>query len=356
MGHGCVMIQHNKPWITQEDRDAVQAVLNSSWIAQGREVELLEEEFSRFYGGGGACALSSGTASLFLALKALGIKVGAKVAIPTYACSALLNSIYMAGGIPQIVDVLPNTFCISADALAQQAPNADYVIAIHTFGAEADIEALSHSKHKLIEDCCHSLGGVGCKGPLGIASDAAVFSFYATKIITGGQGGMLWAKDKTVSERVKDYREFDCRNKYEPRFNFQMTDFQAAMIRSQMKRLQIIREKRQRIAKAYLRALPGGLQTQRGLADTGQIPYRFVVLTPDIKSREAFRMHLTKEKVGCSVPIERYELLHRYLNEDAKHFPNAEHIVDTSLSLPIHSALTDNEVEKVIMAIESFKA
>ena len=349
------MIQHNKPWVTQEDRAAVQAVLSSGWIAQGREVELLEKNFSRFYGGGAGCALSSGTASLFLALKALGIKPGAKVAIPTYSCSALLNSVYMAGGLPEIVDVQPDTFCISADALTQQAPNADYVIAVHTYGAEANIEALRNPKRKLIEDCCHSLGGSGSKGLLGIGSDAAVFSFYATKIITGGQGGMLWAKDKSVSQRAKDYREFDCRNIYKPRFNFQMTDFQAAMIHSQMKRLQEIREKRQRIAKAYLKALPSGVQTQRGLADSGHMPYRFVVLTPDIQSRNAFRAHLNKENIGCTVPIERYELLHRYLNVDANHFPNAEHIVDTSLSLPIHSALTDDEIEKVISAIKRFK-
>lgn len=349
------MIPHNRPWITEEDRAAVDAVLRSGWIAQGREVELLEADFVRFYGRGGACAVSSGTAALFLALKALGIAAGAKVAIPTYACSALLNAIYMAGGVPKVVDVLPDTFCLSPDALTHQAPDAAYVIAVHTYGAPADIAALKQPKHKLIEDCCQSLGGENIEGLLGSGSDAAVFSFYATKIITGGQGGMVWANDRSVSETAKDYRQFDCRENYEPRFNLQMTDFQAAMIRSQMNRLQAIRERRKKIAKAYLEVLPQGLMTQSSVADAEHMPYRFVVLAPDLHSREAFRAHLTKKNIGCTIPLERYELLHRYLREDVNKFPNAEHIVDKSLSLPIHSALTDDEVEYIIAAIAKFK-
>jgi perosamine synthetase len=91
------LIPHNRPLITADDRAAVDAVLSSGWIAQGPAVEALEASFVGLYGGGGACAVSSGTAALFLALKSLGGATGSIVAVPTYACSALLNAVYMAG-------------------------------------------------------------------------------------------------------------------------------------------------------------------------------------------------------------------------------------------------------------------
>ena len=102
------MIVHNKPQITKEDQAAVQAVLQSGWVAEGPVVEALERQFSHMNGGGAAVAVSSGTAALFLALQSLGVGPGHKVAVPSYACSALLNAVKMAGGDPVPVDVLAN--------------------------------------------------------------------------------------------------------------------------------------------------------------------------------------------------------------------------------------------------------
>lgn len=348
------MIPHNRPLITAEDRAVVDAVLNSGWVAQGPQVETLEAEFVRHYGGGGACAVSSGTAALFLALKALGVEVGAKVAVPTYACSALLNAIYMAGATPSVVDVLPDSFCLDPVALARQAADTACVIAVHTYGAPADIATLRQPGHKLIEDCCQSLGGASGQGLLGAAGDAAVFSFYATKIVTGGQGGLVWSKDGAVTEAVRDYRQFDCRDSYVPRFNLQMTDIQAALVNSQLDRLEVIRSRRQAIARIYLAALPKGLLVQYGLKDARRMAYRFVVLAPDLATREALRRHMEQAGVGCAVPIERYELLHRYLQLDPAEFPVAENLVDTTLSLPIHSALDDAQLAQAVDAISRF--
>lgn len=348
-------IPHNRPLITAEDRAAVDAVLASGWIAQGSQVEALEASFVRSYGGGGACAVSSGTAALFLTLKALGIGPGSKVAVPTYACSALLNSIYMAGAIPSIIDVLPDTFCLDPKALAKQAADANCVIAVHTYGATADTSALRQPGRKLIEDCCQSLGGEADQVLLGKVGDAAVFSFYATKIITGGQGGLVWSKEATVTEAVRDYRQFDCRKSYLPRFNLQMTDIQAALTNSQTNRLDAIRARRLAISRAYLTALPTGLSAQSGLTDPGRMAYRFVVLTPDLATRESLRRHMEQSSVGCTVPIERYELLHRYLKLEATEYPVAERLADTTLSLPIHPGLTDAQLALVTAALKRFR-
>lgn len=348
-------VSHNRPWLTQEDRAAVDAALASGWIAQGPAVADLEARFVAFQGGGGACALSSGSAALFLALKALGAKTGESVALPTYACSALLNAVHMAGATPRVVDVLADTFCLDPAGLEDQASDAAFAIAVHAYGAPADVAALRRPDRRVIEDCCQSLGGRVSGLPLGGEGDAAVFSFYATKIVTGGQGGLLWSRDPAVAEAARDYRQFDCRETYVPRFNFQMSDIQAALVNSQLARLDEIRARRARIAGAYLTVLPAGFTTQAGLTDAGRMAYRFVVLAPDRDARDALRRHLEAHGVGCIVPVERHELLHRYLQLDPDRFPVAERLADITLSLPLYPALSDAEVAQVCGALETFR-
>jgi len=354
MAHGRAMIPHNRPLITAEDRAAVDAVLSSGWVAQGPQVQALEGGIARLNGGGGSCAVSSGTAALFLALKALNVEVGAKVAVPTYACSALLNAIYMAEAKPYIVDVQPDSFCLDPVALAQEAVDAACVIAVHTYGAAADIAAMRQSGRKLIEDCCHSLGGASKQGQLGAEGDVAVYSFYATKIITGGQGGLVWSTHSEVIERVRDYRQFDCRKDYIPRFNLQMTDIQAAMANSQMTRIDDIRMRRQLIAKRYLDALPVGFSTQTGLMEINRMVYRFVLVAPDIKYRDALLRHMRKANINCVIPIERYELLHNYMKLDPSNFPVAENLADTTLSIPFYPGLSDSDIEYICNTLRKF--
>ena len=349
-------IPHNRPLITLEDRTIVDAVLASGWIAQGPAVAALEAGFvARYGGGGGACGLSSGTAALFLALKALGAGPGTTVAVPSYACSALLNAVFMAGASPRVVDVLPDTFCLDPSAVKAQAPDARFVLAVHTYGARADIAAMKAQDPVVIEDCCQALGGAASGFPLGGAGDAAIFSFYATKIITGGQGGLVWSRDSTVAEKVRDYRQFDCRETYEPRFNFQMTDLQAALVNSQMARLEGIRERRAASARSYLAALPPGLQTQARLLEPGRMVYRFVVITPDRAARDALRAHLARAGVDTIVPVAQFELLHRYLNLDPTAFPVSEQLANTTLSLPMHLCLSDEDVSAVSNALSRFR-
>jgi len=348
------LIPHNRPLITAEDSAAVDAVLASGWIAQGPAVQALETSMVQQYRSGGAVAVSSGTAALFLALKALGAVPGTTVAVPTYACSALLNAVFMAGAVARLVDVLPDTFCLDPDAVKSQAPDAGFVIAVHTFGAVAEVAALRGHGRIVIEDCCQSLGGMSGEEPLGAVGDAAVFSFYATKIITAGQGGLVWSR--TVSEKVRDYRQFDGRESYDPRFNFQLTDLQAALANSQLERLGRIRARRAAIAGAYLAALPKGLETQRDPCAAGRMAQRFVVVAPDQATRDRLLAHMTAAGVGCIVPIARFELLHRYLHLDPAAYPVAEQLSATTLSLPLHLCLSDADVAVISDALKRFSA
>jgi len=350
------MIPHNRPWITAEDREAVDSVLASGWIAQGPKVEALELAFTKLYGGGAACAVSSGTSSLFLALRALGVGVGSQVAVPSYACSALLNAVYMAGAVPKVVDVTLGEFVIDPDAVQRQAPDAETAIAVHTYGAKAPVGTLQAMGLKVIEDCCQSLGGYLDERPLGSDGDAAIFSFYATKVVSGGQGGMVWSKNATLVEAIRDYRQFDCREEYYPRFNFQLTDIQASMILSQLERLDTIRARRAAIAARYAEAAPPEFRFQEGINEQGRLAYRFVLVAPDKEARDELLAHLCDAEVGCIIPVERHELLHRYLRLDASLFPVAEQLAELTLSLPIYPSLHDADIEVVCSALRSFSS
>lgn len=339
-------VPHNRPLIADADRQAVSAVLASGWIAEGPAVAALEKAFAHMNGGGASCAVSSGTAALFLALRGLGIAGGDVVAVPTYSCSALLNAVNMLGARPIPVDVRADDFTIDPASVARVAPDAKAVIAVHTFGASAPVAALKATGKLVVEDCCQSLGGgQGCEG------DAAVYSFYATKIITGGQGGLVWDRSGKVAEAARDYREFDCRETYEPRFNFQMTDIQAAMILSQFERLADIRVRRRAIREKYLASaghlLAGGWKLQAGLDAATHLPYRFVLVAPNGQAREALQANLKQAGVSSIVPVEPYELLHRYTKLNEKDYPASEMLAAQALSVPLYPSLSDADVKTV---------
>lgn len=344
------VIPHNRPLITPADEQAVQGVLKSGHIAQGPEVEGLEADFVTMMGDGSACALSSGSASLFLALYGLGIGKGQKVAVPTYACSALLNAVYMSGGTPSVVDVTEDTFILDPDRLDDQAPEAAAAIVVHCFGASADVKNIRDRGILVVEDCCQSIGG-----SQGSEGDVSVYSFHATKTITGGNGGLVWARSSQITEQIVDFRQHDCRDNYIPRFNFQMTDVQATMVRSQLSRLSEITSRRQHIYERYKNALPDFLSLQTGLSGTSIAPYRFVVRAEDQETRDFMQSHMSSHGVTTIVPIERYELLHRYLELDAGAYPNAEKIVNTTLSLPLFPGLSDSEIDRILVALSKIK-
>ena len=337
------MIVHNKPYCAQGDAEVIATVLNSGWIAQGQGVQDFEGEFCDFMNGGGACACSSGTAGLYLALLSLGMGEGKRVALPSYACTALLNAVNLTGATPVLCDVDLDTFCLNP----KQVPCADSVIAVHSYGSMADVDGFRDKGMTVIEDCCHSLGGFFAGDPIGSKADVAVFSFYATKIITCGHGGLVWSKSSDAGEFCRDYRDFDGRDSYKPRFNFHMSDIQAAMVSNQFKDLESIRARRAVIASRYAQCLEGKVSHQRFGNNSEAMYYRFVVLLESENERDALLAKLKQAGIGSAIPVEKWELLHRYLNLNPSDYPNAERIAETSLSLPVYPLLTDEEISCV---------
>ena len=345
------MIPHNRPWITSGDKKAVNDVLSTKYLSKGRLVNFLENKFSQFYNSGYACATSSGTTALTLLLKSLNLKKNAKIALPTYACSALLNAVFSANATPVLVDIEDNTYGIDINKLSKKV---DAVIIVHTFGEYININKFKTINTKIIEDCCHSLGGEHNNKKIGKEGDASIFSFYATKIITGGEGGLIWSKNKNLIDKALDYRNFDLKKKYYPRTNFNLTDLQASLILNQFKRINLIRKKRSNLAKKFFLHLNDDIKLQPSILQKNRMAYRFVMHFPSKKIRDNFKKHMLRNRVKCIVPIERFELLHRYLKLNPKNFVVSEKIVDTTLSIPNFPDLTKLEENKICKALKSF--
>jgi perosamine synthetase len=334
------VISHNRPTLGDAEKDAALRVLESGWVAQGPEVEALESEVCKYLGLKEQCAvaLSSGTAALFMALWALGAK-GKRVAIPVYSCAALRNAVVMAGAQPVAVDVEPDSPNIDLSALPPTG--VDLIIAAHMFGFPSRWHREFNSI-PVIEDCAQAFGARVDGIPVGVNGAAAVFSFYATKMLTsGGQGGMLVSRERSTIDAVRDYRQFDSRRDRVPRFNLQMTDLQAAVGRAQLAQIGEFIERRKEIQTQYL---AGGIPLWHNNLAAGLEPnyYRAIVEYPDTS---AAIKQLEVDGVHAIVPINDWELI-----DDAERFPRASALCRRTISLPSYPLLTSADVLKVIEA------
>ena len=350
------MIPHNRPTLSQCDSDAITKVVASGYVAQGKQVAAFERQMADYVGLKYGCALSSGTASLFVALKVAGVQTGDKVIIPTYVCSALLNAIYMAGAQPILLDVDRDNFNIKWNQVLEAIDEqTTAVIVPHIHGVPAYIEKNSlPGGVTLIEDCATAVNSYveynGERMHVGHIGHMAVFSFYATKYFTCGQGGMICTDDEELYNRIVDYRDFDCCETYIPRFNLQMTDIQAAMGLSQMDRLHEFASRRREIAAAYR-----DICDQKGWKyQSYSSNYRFIIKFDNESKRDELMGVMERNDIRCIIPIERYELLHNYLHLDSKRYPNAEEIARRTLSLPIYPSLTNEELERITNILRTF--
>ena len=328
------MIEHNKPTLGKQEQQAVSKVLESGYIVQGIEVERFENEFCDFLGlpERHAVALSSGTSALFMALWSLNAK-NKSIAMPVYACSALRNAVAMAQAKEVLTDNAMNSPNICLNQL--QKSNADIAIVPHMFGLPNEIQNIKDID--VIEDCAQSLGASIDNKKTGLIGKVGIFSFYATKLMTsGGQGGMFVSKDKNLVDRVRDYRDFDCRRDKKHRFNFQMTDVQASIGRVQLRKLPNFLERRQEIFTMYKES---GLDLIESKNNT-PVYYRAVIR---VNNPVKIKGKLLKQGIKTIIPIEDWELL-----DNGSEYKNAYRLTQTTLSLPIYPSLTNKDVLNIV--------
>ena len=332
------MIPHNRPTLGIEEEAAALRVLRRGWLAQGEEVEKFENEFCDFIGlpHGHAVALSSGTSSLYLALHILNAE-NKKILFPSYVCSALRHAVSMSKGKEQLVDIASNSPNISMNEI-QKNPH-DISIIPHMYGLPINFE---NTKNLVIEDCCQALGAKVNDEMVGVKGDIGIFSFYVTKLMTsGGQGGMLISKNKETADQARDYREFDLRNDSKKRFNFQMTDLQAAIGREQLKKLPSFLKKRNEIFNIYKNA---GLELiDNSDINTQPIRYRAIIKTSNPKE---IINSLDSAGVKAIVPTEDWELL-----GPSSLFPNGLKLSRETVSIPLYPSLTDSEINLILSVL-----
>jgi len=341
------VIPHSRPTLGPDEIRAVTEVMESLHIAQGEKVSEFEQQFADMHGAAGAVACNSGTAALHLALSALGVGAGHEVIIPSYVCTALLNAVNYVGATPIVADIDPYSYNLDpADVEKRLTPRTAAIIVPHMFGRPAELVRLLKFDTPLIEDCAQSLGS-SIEGRLtGSFGELAVFSFYATKVITTGEGGMVVARSKRLAERIRDLREYDNRDDYKLRFNYKITDIQAAMGLEQLDRLPELIHRRRMIAAAYdaaLAALPANLPTR----DTGHIYFRYVISAHSTAPTVVRRLKM--KQVQAAQPV--YKPLHRYLGLQG--YSGAEAAWRKAVSIPIYPSLSDDEVQRIINACRS---
>jgi perosamine synthetase len=340
------VIPHSKPTVSAEDAERVARVVRSGCLAQGAEVEAFERELATRLGVAAVAAVSSGSAALELALRALDVGPGDEVVVPTYACDALHHAVTRCGAAPVLADADPETLGPSAKDVAHRLTRrVRAVVVIHPFGLALDLDAFLALGVPIVEDCAQAIGARVAGRPVGSRGALAVGSFYATKLLTTGEGGAVAGPAERVA-RVRDARDYDEREDLIPRFNFKLTDIQAALGRSQLARLDAFIARRRAIAARY-RALLSSVAGCRPPRDQGEghVFQRFVVtverpLGPLIDC-------LRGRGVTARRPV--FRPIHRALGLAG--YPEADRLWTQCLSLPCYPSLADAEVDAVGAAL-----
>jgi dTDP-4-amino-4,6-dideoxygalactose transaminase len=342
------IIPHSRPYISDTDIKAVTNALKSGQLSQGPRVKEFERRLEDFIGKKKAAAVSSGTSALHLALLALDIREKDEVIIPSFVCAAVLNSVNYAGATPVIVDIEPLNFNISAAAARRAITRRTKAIIVpHMFGFPAELEELSGLGIPLIEDCAQAIGASFKGGHAGSFGLLSVFSFYATKVLTTGEGGMVLSDSEELISRIKDLRDYDNRDIYVLRYNYKMTDVQASLGISQLAFLKNFIAKRREIASRYFEEFKD-CDFFLPIRKEGKEPiyYRFVVKT---KSKASpYLEKLQQKKVMCQRPV--YIPLHLYFNLSG--FPNTMEAWERTISIPLYPSLREEEIERIIAVVK----
>jgi perosamine synthetase len=341
-----MIISHSRPTIGQDDINAVAQVLASGSIAQGEKVKEFEKAVAKFVGAKYAVACSSGTSAIHLALLSLKVSASDEVIIPSYVCSSPYFAILHTGAKPKIADVSLNDLNICAETAKKQfSSKTKAVIVPHMFGNPAELKELLEPGIPIIEDCAQSLGAEYKGKKVGSYGELSIFSFYATKMITTGEGGMVLTNNYELYERLIELRDYDKKPLFPAKYNYKMTDFQAALGLSQLKKLQSFIERRRQIAQLYNERLSNRVKVLDIPSHKYAVFYRYILLVDDL---EQIQKKMKRKGIMCERPV--FKPLHRNLSLSS--YPNSEIAYERALSVPIYPSLSEKEVEYIIQTFD----
>ena len=350
------MIPAAKPLIGDDERAAVDAVLNSGMIAQGPEVAAFESEFSTIVGGRHCVAVNSGTSALHMALIAVRVKPGDEVIVPSFTFAATANAVRLAGAIPVFVDIEADSFCIDPAAVeAAITPRTRAVMPVHLYGHPAAMGPIMEiaTRHGLwvIEDAAQAHAASLDGTPVGAFGAAAAFSFYPTKNMTSGEGGMVTTACDHIARQVRLLRNQGMEQRYKNEvvgFNTRMTDIHAAIGRVQLSKLAGWTQRRQEIAARYDAELQG--VTTPPVADGAVHVYHQYTIRVE-GDRDGFAAALAAGGVGSGVYYPTPVHLLPSFGLTGIELPVTAVAATEVLSLPVYPALSDGEVDQVIAGV-----
>jgi len=362
------MIPISKPSIGEDEIKAVEAVLRSGMLVSGPRVRVFEEGVAKYIGAKHAVATSSGTTALQAAVAALGIKPGDEVITTPFTFIATSNAILSAGARPVFADINPETFNMDPESMeARITHRTKAIIPVHLYGGPCDMDRLTKicERYKLLmlEDCAQSIGTEWKGRRVGGFGSASAFSFYATKNLSTGEGGMVLTNSDEVREKAFLFANQGQKERYEHvavGFNYRMTDIAAAIGLVQLRKLDGMNRRRIEIARVYDEELKGV-----EVIDLPQVPkgcrHVFHQYTLRVKKgkRDALAAHLERNGVGARIYYPKVSYLqpaYARMGFKAGACPEAERAAGEVLSIPVYPSLTDEEIMHVVRAIKGFKA
>lgn len=361
------MISVAAPQIGEEERQAVLAVLESGQLAQGPVVEAFEHEFAAWCGVEHAIAVNSGTAALHLLMLAHGIKEGDEVITTPFTFVASVNAALFVRARPVFVDIEPATYCLDASRVeAAITPKTRAIMPVDLYGHPAAIGELRAIADRhgvvLIEDACQAHGAAIGTTKAGALGASASFSFYPTKNMTTGEGGMVTTGDADIAAKVGVLRQHGAAQRYHHDvlgYNFRMTDMAAAIGRAQLGKLERFNEARRRNASILDEGLAGiaGVVLPRERPGYRHVYHQYTVRIEG--DRDRFQAALRELGVGTAihyaVPVHRQPLYLDMGYGDVS-MPVAERAAAQVLSLPVHPGLTEADLARIVDSVRKVAA
>ncbi|MEW6696846.1 MAG: DegT/DnrJ/EryC1/StrS family aminotransferase [Bacillota bacterium] len=360
------MIPHVKILLGREEENRVVEVLRGGMLAAGSYVNEFEQEFKKYNHSPHAIATSSGTTALHVILAALDIGFGDKVLTTPFSFIATANAILYTGATPVFVDIDPVTYNLSPARLevaAEKHPEAKAVLVVHLYGLPADMPAIMAvaNKHNLVvvEDCAQAHGAAYQGQPVGNFGKAAAFSFYPTKNMTAGEGGMVVTGDPAMAEKVRILVNQGQRKRYHHElvgYNYRMTNIHAAIGLEQLKKLGMFNEKRKKHAKFYEDFIINPLlQKPQAPPDRTHVYHQY---TLKVTNRDDFAAYLTENGIGYGI---HYPLIipaqpaYRNMPCSAGTWQEAENLASSCISIPVHPALTESNLSTIVETINHYR-
>lgn len=344
-----VRFPHSRPDFGREEEAAALHVLRAGTVAVGPEIGQFEAAVARHAGRRFGVATSNGTSALHLALVASSIGANDEVIVPTTVCQGVLHAIEYTGATPVVVDCNTNDFNISVEAARRAlTPRTKSIVVPHLFGVLSDVSGLSSLGVPLLEDSAQSIGardGANQEGLLGIAT---VYSFYATKLLSAGDGGVVVTDDDLLAAKMTDLRYYGGRTTRATRFNYKLQNIQAAIGLAQLPRLHGFLDRRRTLAARYDTIFGESTLLPRVLAHPpGSACYRYLVRFNGDRATFERQAQARGIQIGHGV----LQPLHAFLSLAPASFPNAARLCAGLVSIPIYPSLTEDDANHIGQAL-----